>query len=94
VQAYFEDMRTVLRQLLDLAEPKAQLWFVVATSAYAGIEVPVDFICAEIASDIGWSVREIGVLRDLRSSGQHWNRLNGNTERRVALRESVIVLSR
>ena len=44
IQAYFEDMERVLLRLRRLAFPGASVWIVVATSAYAGVEVPVDFI--------------------------------------------------
>ncbi len=40
IQAYFEDMEGVLRELYRLGSRQAQLWLVVATSAYGGIEIP------------------------------------------------------
>lgn len=93
VQAYFEDMHHILSELWRISRSGAQLWLVVATSAYGGVEIPVDRIIGDIGQSVGWSLHEIGVLRnDLRSSGQHWNRANGvagNASPR--LRESVVV---
>ena len=68
VQAYFEDIERVLRDLRSLAKPDASLWLVVSTSAYVGVEIPVDLIIAHIGLKVGWFLREVGVLRYLRSS--------------------------
>lgn len=92
IQAYFEDMERVLLRLRRLAVPGASVWIVIATSAYAGVEVPVDFIIAEIAERSGWFLREVGVIRHLRSSGQHVNKLGEEVTRALHLRESVVIL--
>lgn len=92
IQAYFEDLHNILSNLRRLAAPGARLWLVVSTSAYVGVEVPVDLILAEIGQRVGWSVQEIGLLRYLRSSGQHWNQWAGPEDEKPRLRESVIVL--
>jgi len=92
VQAYFEDMKTVLRQLRSMAADDAHLWIVVSTSAYAGVEVPVDLIIADIAGKLGWTLSEIGVIRNLRCSGQHFQTVQGESKSLLQLRESVIVL--
>jgi DNA modification methylase len=92
IQAYFEDMERVLLRLRRLAAPGAAVWIVVATSAYAGVEVPVDFIIAEIAERSGWFLSDVGVIRHLRSSGQHVNKLGEEVTRALHLRESVVIL--
>ena len=92
VQAYFEDMEGILRGLRSRADPNASVWLVVSTSAYAGVEVPVDLILAEIGQRTGWFLREVGVLRYLRSSGQHMNHVNDDDRKSIPLRESVIIL--
>lgn len=94
VQAYFQDMRTVLSALLTSARTESSVWLVVSTSAYAGVEIPVDLIVAEIAGRAGWHLREVGVLRHLRSSGQHWNRREEDGKSQPRLRESVVILDR
>jgi len=92
IQAYFEDMERILLRLRQLALTEAEVWIVVATSAYAGVEVPVDFIIAEIAERSGWFLSEVGVVRHLRSSGQHINTLGDGIKRTLHLRESVVIL--
>jgi hypothetical protein len=93
VQAYFEDMSGVLAWLRKHAREDARLWVVVSTSAYAGIEVPVDLIIAELGSRAGWHLREVGVLRYLRTSGQHWNVWSASESGKPRLRESVIIFN-
>lgn len=91
IQAYFEDMAQVLRDLRSRADPQASVWLVVSTSAYAGIEVPVDLIIADIGTKAGWFLREVGVLRYLRTSGQHWHKWSGKEHEKPRLRESVVI---
>lgn len=92
IQAYFEDLQGVLSQLFPVAEKGASLWLVVSTSAYAGVEIPVDLILADIAVDIGWRLEEIGLLRYMRTSSQHWKKWEGLKDRKPCLRETVVVL--
>ena len=93
VQAYFEDVQAVLRALRARARPDASVWLVVSTSAYAGVEIPVDLIVAHVGTQVGWSLREIQVMRHLRSSAQHQRRLSFTGNESVSpLRESLIIL--
>lgn len=86
IQAYFEDMLNVLKQLRSKAEKNAQLWLIVSNSAYADKEIPVDLIIAEMASLANWKLKEVGVLRDIkRRKTKHSPNIN-------TLRESVIIL--
>lgn len=86
VQAYFEDMLNILKQLRSKAEKNTQLWFVVSNSAYADKEIPVDLIIAEMAGLANWKLKEVGVLRDIkRRKTKHSPSIN-------TLRESVIIL--
>jgi DNA modification methylase len=93
VQAYFEDMQNVLVTLRRHAHEKAHLWIVVSTSAYAGVEIPVDLIIADIAGKAGWRLKEIGVIRNLRCSGQHLKTVVGDDKSPLQLRESAVVLA-
>jgi hypothetical protein len=92
VQAYFEDMDKILRQLRLRALENATVWIVVSTSAYGGVQLPVDLILAEIAEKAGWALREVGVLRHLRSSSQHVKHVADVERKSVPLRESVVIL--
>lgn len=92
IQAYFEDMERVLTSLKQNAETDASVWIVVSTSAYAGVEIPVDLILADIGSKVGFSLEEVFVMRHIRNSSQNsikW--MNGEANSKN-LRESVIVL--
>ena len=94
IAAYFEDMRLIIRQLKQLAAKEASVWIVVSTSAYAGVEIPVDLIVADIACREGWYLREVSVMRYLRRvPGQQWKRLEErNPKRGPYLRESIVIL--
>ena len=94
VQAYFEDMSSVFLNLRSRAKQSASIWLVVSTSAYGGVEIPVDLILADVASRNGWFLREVTVLRYLRRvSGQQWHKLNNASDGEGPyLRESLVVL--
>jgi DNA modification methylase len=93
IKAYFEDMELVLKALRRSAAPTASVWIVVSTSAYAGVEIPVDLIIADIAGTCGWYLREVNVLRYLgRLAGQQWKELSEQKDSKPHLRESVVVL--
>ena len=92
IQAYFEDMGQILGALKPFAARDAQLWIVVANSAYAGIEVPVDLIISDIGSKCGWSLKEVKVVSYLRRTpGQQYNDLSKNNNKGPHLRESLII---
>jgi hypothetical protein len=94
VQAYFEDMKCILQHLYRRATTDAQVWLVVSTSAYGGVEIPVDLILAKIGTQNGWFLREIGVIRHIRHSGHHLSKLPKEERLTAKLRESVVVLER
>lgn len=86
IQAYFEDMHNILKQLRSKAEDRAQLWLVVSNSAYANREIPVDLIIGDIGSRVGWDLKEIGVMRKVQK------RKTKHSPDITELRESVIIL--
>lgn len=87
IQAYFEDMQNILLALRNKAKNEAELWLVVSTSAYAGIEIPVDMIIGEIGNKVGWYLKDIGVLRYLKKrKSKYSDDIN-------QLRESVVIFS-
>ena len=90
IQAYFEDLHIVLKGLLFHGKPSASVWIIVSTSAYAGVEIPVDLILSEMGERCGLLLREVRVIRHMRSSGQHW-RMSKRRTTRPPLRESLIV---
>lgn len=87
IQAYFEDMQNILSSLRHKANSNAELWLVVSTSAYAGIEIPVDMIIGEIGNKAGWYLKDIGVLRYLKKrKSKYSDEIN-------QLRESVVIFT-
>jgi hypothetical protein len=103
ITAYFEDMKKVLKRLRTRARKNAALWLVVSTSAYAGVEIPVDLILADIGVRQGWYLREVRTLRHLRRVPvQQWHELEKEAQRKQVLqertyagphlRESVVIL--
>jgi len=92
IQAYFEDIQTILNSLKRKANKGAYLWLIVSTSAYAGVEIPVDLIIADVGTKIGWNLEEVIVTRHLRNSTQNailWHSGDATAQR---LRESIIIL--
>lgn len=87
ISAYFEDMQGIFMDLKQKADKGASLWFVVSTSAYANEHIPVDLILADIATKVGWKLKEIGVLREIL---KRKTRFSPDIDR---LRESVIILN-
>lgn len=87
IQSYFEDMELMLKKLRSCADKNAQLWLIVANSAYADVEVPTDLILAEIGGKANWYLKEIGVLRYLNKRGTKYS------PNILKLRESVIIFS-
>jgi len=85
IQAYFEDMEIILKGLKNKAKENAELWLIVSTSAYANVEIPVDLIIGEIGNRIGWQLKEIGVLRNIRK------RKTKYSPDIATLRESVVI---
>lgn len=93
IQAYFEDIGRVLKRLSLIATDNATIWMVVSTSAYVGIQIPVDNIISDIAGSTGWSTRRIQVLRKLsRVPVQQWTELSDAGNGSPHLRESLLVL--
>jgi hypothetical protein len=92
VQAYFEDIKAVLSSLRQRASDQGSVWLVVSTSAYAGVEIPVDLIIGDVATRCGWFLKEVAVLRYLdRLAGQQWTELSAR-ENGPRLRESLVHL--
>jgi len=92
IQAYFEDIEKLLVNLKRKAKENAQLWIVVSTSAYAGIEIPVDLIIADIGTRKGWELVEIKNIRNMRNSTQNAQKYIEGIGTKKRLRESIIIL--
>jgi DNA modification methylase len=92
IASYFWDMKAILKELHRIVRPGGATWLVVSTSAYGGIQVPVDLILADVGEQCGWELRGVYVLRRLRAAGQHWAHLE--EDKKLPLRESLIVFDK
>ena len=92
VQSYFADLAQVMKHCARVVRQGGRAWIVVGTSAYCGVEIPVDLILADIAAHSGWSVKSVSVLRQLRAAGQQWSRIGDGLA--PPLRESLVILER
>jgi len=92
IQAYFEDIEKLLIQLKKKAKKSAQLWIIVSTSAYAGIEIPVDLIIADIGTRNGWELEVIKNIRHMRNSTQNAQKYLNGIGSVKRLRESIVIL--
>jgi hypothetical protein len=88
IQAYFEDIFSILKKLFAKAAADAQIWMVVSNSAYANQEIPVDLIIGDLGTKSGWHLKEVGVLRYVQK------RKTKYSPDIIELRESVIIFTR
>ena len=89
VEAYFDDLSTILLQIKSRLKKKGQIWLVVSTSAYAGVHIPVDLVIGELGHELNLRLKGVHCLRYLRTSSQQYSQLNTN---KAPLRESLIIL--
>jgi hypothetical protein len=86
VSAYISDMGGVMASLRKNLSKRGRVYMVVGDSRYAGIQIPVASILAEIAPHVGLSARSIEPFRSMRASPQQ----GGQYE----LAESLVILER
>jgi hypothetical protein len=86
VAAYAADMSTVLAALAGNLRPMGRVYTVVGDSRYAGVNVPVAKILAEMAAPLGYRVTCLEPFRSMRSSPQQGGR--------PELPETLVVLER
>jgi len=83
---YFHDMCQVLGLLQARLTNKGEVWAVVGDSRYAGIQVPVAKILADLAPQFGYRVLNIEPFRSMRASAQQGGQYQ--------LAESLLVLQK
>ena len=91
VNAYFDDLWKVFQGLWSKLKVGGEAWIVVSTSAYGGVQIPTDFILADVGRNVGFQLNGIHCLRRLRASGQQWKQFN---TKEFPLRESLVVLKK
>ncbi len=70
IHNYFSDMEEIFEECYRVAANGTVMWFIVSTSAYAGVEIPVDLLLADLAVKCGWELEGVNALRNLRTSSQ------------------------
>lgn len=90
-KAYFDDMTSILRNVKPRLNRRGQIWLVVSTSAYAGVHIPVDLLIGQIGDELGYKLKGIHWLRNLRTSSQQFVQLKA---KKPPLRESLIILEK
>jgi hypothetical protein len=86
VGAYFADLQGLMRTCATLLPPEGQAWFVVGDSQYAGIQVQVAKVLADLAPSVGLKVERITPFRSMRVSPQQSGRHQ--------LSEDLVIFSR
>ncbi len=84
-------MHTLLSKLYQQTGKKGFVGIVVGNSAYSGVIIPTDVLIAEIAKEIGFSVKNIFVTRHLTTSSQQKQELE---YLKNYLRDSIVLLEK
>ena len=70
VGAYFSDLIDVLAMVRTTLVDGGAAWMIVGDSRYAGIQVPVARVVAELAESFGWQVLKVEPVRSMCTSAQ------------------------
>jgi hypothetical protein len=91
VRGYFDDTHTLLNKLYNQTTKGGYVGIVVGNSAYSGVIIPSDVLIADIAKEIGFTVKNIFVTRHLTTSSQQKKEL---VVLNNYLRESIVLLEK
>jgi SAM-dependent methyltransferase len=91
VRGYFDDTYTLLNKLYSQTTKGGYVGIVVGNSAYSGVIIPSDVLIADIAKEIGFTVKNIFVTRHLTTSSQQKKELE---VLKMYLRESIVLLEK
>ena len=86
LEGYFEDMYLCLSKIYRSLKPKGKVGLVVSNVRYAGVNIVVDEILAEIGSEVGLTPKDIWAVRYRGNSSQQMR----DYERKPS-RESIII---
>ena len=92
LRGYFEDVYRLAQNLKAALRPGGRSICVVGNSAYAGVLIPTDAICAAIFEQAGFKLQSIGVARHLTVSPQQRRMMA--TDLLASMRESVVICTR
>ena len=86
IEGYFEDMFLVLSQMYESLKKKGKIALVVSNVRFAGINIPVDRILAEIGQQVGLKPKGIWIARYRGNSAQQMKEYS-----RMPSRESIVL---
>lgn len=92
LKGYFDDMSTLVKNLHGILKTDGKVICVVGNSAYAGVIIPTDILCAQIFEEGGFQVDSVNVARHLTVSSQQRSQVSHKLTR--YMRESVLVCTR
>ncbi len=78
VQGYFSDLHVLMDQMRRSLRKNGSAFFVVGDSRYADVSVRVAEIMAESAESLGYTVRDLKIVRKMRVSAQQGGRYGLN----------------
>ena len=91
LNAYFNEMEQVLKNIYNNTIQGGYCVIVVGNSSYGGLAVPTDIILAEISKNIGFEVQEIIIARKNETSSQQYKKIGNLIE---FVRESLVILKK
>lgn len=90
IHGYFEDMNSVLNNLVHSTKVNSKIAFVVGCSRWSGVVVPTDLLIAKIAEETGrYQLERIEIVRYKGNAPQQMAKFG-----RYPVRESVVILKR
>lgn len=92
LRGYFEDVSKLAANLRNCLRPGGKSICVVGNSAYAGVLIPTDTLCAMIFRNSGFKVDSVDVARHLTVSPQQRRLMSPELLQRM--RESVVICTR
>jgi site-specific DNA-methyltransferase (adenine-specific) len=92
LRGYFEDVRKLADNLRSCLRPGGKSICVVGNSAYAGVLIPTDTLCAMVFRQSGFTVDTVDVARSLTVSPQQRRLMSPELLRRM--RESVVICTK
>lgn len=92
LKGYFDDISILVKNLHQILRIDGKVICVVGNSAYAGVIIPTDILCAQIFAEGGFQVNSVNVARHLTVSSQQ--RAKIHPQLTGYMRESVLVCTR
>jgi DNA modification methylase len=89
VSGYFEDMSLVLMELWRVMKVGGQAGIVIGNVRFGGLTIPVDALLSMIAEEIGFSLKNILIVRYKQNSPQQMKKYG-----KKPVRESILIIQK